>query len=193
MLYHHAPPVIESPIAIQKRDEIGKLLNALGYARGAEVGVQYGKYSRIILSTWGGHLTMVDAWREFPKEQYVDLANVSEVEHLRNMAWAVENVQAFMGRYEIVRALSANAAERHADQSLDFVYLDADHSYEGVMKDMKAWRPKIRPGGMLCGHDYLDAVIQEGNFGVKSAVNDFLGRKPDIVTDEYWASWFAIL
>ena len=61
------------------------------------------------------------------------------------------------------------------------------------MKDLKAWRPKVRAGGMICGHDYLDAVIQEGNFGVKSAVNDFLGRKPDIVTDEYWASWFAIL
>jgi len=185
--------VTENPIAIQKRDEIGKLLNALGYARGVEVGVQYGKYSRIILSTWGGHLTMVDAWREFPKDQYVDLANVSETEHLRNMAWAVENVQAYMGRYEIVRALSVNAASRHGDRSLDFVYLDADHSYEGVLKDLEAWRPKVRPGGMMCGHDYLDAVLEEGNFGVKSAVNKFFGRKPDIVTDEYWASWFTIL
>jgi Methyltransferase domain len=193
MLYHHSPSVTENPIAIQKRDEIGKLLNALGYARGVEVGVQYGKYSRIILSTWGGHLTMVDAWREFPKDQYVDLANVSETEHLRNMAWAVENVQAYMGRYEIVRALSVNAASRHGDRSLDFVYLDADHSYEGVMKDLEAWRPKVRPGGMMCGHDYLDAVLEEGNFGVKSAVNKFFGRKPDIVTDEYWASWFTIL
>jgi cephalosporin hydroxylase len=193
MLYHHSPSVAENPIAIRKRDEIGKLLNALGYARGVEVGVQYGKYSRIILSTWGGHLTMVDAWREFPKDQYVDLANVSETEHLRNMAWAVENVQAYMGRYEIVRALSTDAAARHGDRSLDFVYLDADHSYEGVMKDLEAWRPKVRPGGMLCGHDYLDAVIEEGNFGVKTAVNKFFGCPPDIVTEEYWASWFKIL
>lgn len=193
MLIHHHAPAIASPIAITKRDDIGRLLNALGYARGVEVGVQYGKFARIILSNWGGHLTMVDAWREFPRDQYVDLANVDELQHLRNMAWAVENVQQFVGRYEIVRALSNHAADRHPDGSLDFAYLDADHSYAGVMKDLQAWRPKIRPGGMLCGHDYLDAKIEEGDFGVKSAVLDFFGRPPNIVTDEYWASWFMIL
>jgi len=180
-------------INIRQREEIGNLLNALGYSKGAEVGVQYGKFARIILSSWGGHLTMVDAWKEFSKEEYVDLANVSELTHLRNMAWAVENVQPFIGRYEIVRALSYEAANRHADKSLDFVYLDADHSYAGVMKDLKAWSPKVRNGGMMCGHDYLDAKIPEGDFGVKSAVLDFFGRTPNIVTDEYWASWFTIL
>jgi cephalosporin hydroxylase len=184
---------MDNPIAITKRDDIGKLLNALGYVWGAEVGVQYGKFARTILSSWGGHLTMVDAWREFPRDQYVDLANVDELQHLRNMAQAVENVQEFVGRYEIVRSLSNQAANRHADGSLDFAYLDADHSYAGVMKDLQAWRPKIRSGGMLCGHDYLDAKLEEGDFGVKSAVLDFFGRTPTIVTDEYWASWFVIL
>ena len=193
MLLHHHSPVTANSIAITKRDDIANLLNALGYARGVEVGVQYGKFARIILSNWGGHLTMVDAWQEFPRDQYVDLANVDELTHLRNMAWAVENVQQFVGRYEIVKALSGDAANRHGDGSLDFAYLDADHSYAGVMKDLQAWRPKIRPGGMLCGHDYLDAKIEEGDFGVKSAVLDFFGRPPTIVTDEYWASWFMIL
>lgn len=178
---------------ISHRDEIGLFLNSLHFSRGVEVGVKCGDFSRIILKSWPGHLTMVDAWREFPSDQYVDVANVDEVQHLRNMAQAIGNVQEFTGRYEIVRALSTDAAARHADGSLDFVYLDADHSHDGVMRDLHAWRPKVRAGGILCGHDYLEGRLPEGNFGVKSAVFEFFGRPPTIVTAEYWASWFTFL
>lgn len=39
-------------------------------------------------------------------------------------------------------------------QSLDFCFIDADHAYESVQRDIAAWRPKIKPGGILAGHDY---------------------------------------
>jgi predicted O-methyltransferase YrrM len=48
---------------------------------------------------------------------------------------------------------SVEAADEIADASLDLVFIDADHSYAGVRRDIAAWRVKLRPGGILCGHD----------------------------------------
>ena len=51
------------------------------------------------------------------------------------------------------------------DKSIDFVYIDADHEYESVRKDIAAWHPKIRRGGIISGHDYSSS-------GVYKAVNE---------------------
>jgi len=50
-------------------------------------------------------------------------------------------------------ATSLEAAKIVADNAFDLVFIDADHSYENVRKDIAAWRSKVRPGGILCGHD----------------------------------------
>ncbi|KKK62149.1 hypothetical protein LCGC14_3007230, partial [marine sediment metagenome] len=51
----------------------------------------------------------------------------------------------------------------------DFVFIDANHSYECVVKDIKAWTPKLRPGGMLSGHDFSDRYS-----GVVGAVTELV-------------------
>jgi len=61
---------------------------------------------------------------------------------------------------------SAEAAARYADGALDFVFVDADHSREAVLRDLRAWWPKIRPGGVLAGHDFEEE-------GVSAAVREF--------------------
>ena len=48
---------------------------------------------------------------------------------------------------------SIAAAATFADATLDFVFIDADHSYEAAKADIAAWRSKVKPGGILCGHD----------------------------------------
>ena len=76
---------------------------------------------------------------------------------------------------------SLEAAETTQDESLDFVYIDADHSYKSCMLDIIAWESKVRHGGIISGHDYFDDF--ENGFGVKSAVDRLYGE--DIhVTDE---------
>ena len=55
---------------------------------------------------------------------------------------------------DIVVGDSAASASRYPDASLDFVFIDADHSYESVSRDIDAWRSKVRPGGILAGHDF---------------------------------------
>ncbi len=55
---------------------------------------------------------------------------------------------------KVVRATSAQGVTQFADGSLDWVFIDADHSFEAVSADVAAWYPKVKPGGILSGHDY---------------------------------------
>lgn len=166
-------------------------MNAQGFRTAAEVGVQEGVFSRKILETWGGELLMVDFWGHIPG--YVDVANVTQLEHQRIFEVAQKVEKDFSPRAKIVRGLSVEVADKLPPQSLDFVYLDADHSYKGVMDDLRAWITKVRPGGAIGGHDYIDGHIPAGVFGVRSAVKDFFGREPNIVTAEPFPTWIIYL
>jgi hypothetical protein len=68
---------------------------------------------------------------------------------------------------------SVRAAELFADESVAFCFIDADHSYESVTADLRAWWPKVRPGGMLAGHDYRQPAPWVA--GLTPAVHDFFG------------------
>ena len=64
-----------------------------------------------------------------------------------------------------------------------------------VTADLQAWYPKLRPGGVLAGHDYLDGMLPEGNFGVKSAVDAFQRQqrlKVRSTREAAWPSWYLI-
>lgn len=65
--------------------------------------------------------------------------------------------------FELIRDESPLAAQRFANGSLDLVFIDASHTQECVSADIKAWLPKVKPGGAIAGHDF-------GMHGVKSAV-----------------------
>jgi len=94
-----------------------------------------------------------------------------------------ENCQAEIKDQLIVplRGTSALVAELfnrngHAGK-LDMVYIDADHSYESVLADIRAWLPLVRPGGIICGHDF-DILDSSGNVmfpGVRKAVEEVFG------------------
>jgi predicted O-methyltransferase YrrM len=53
-----------------------------------------------------------------------------------------------------MRASSADACSNFADESLDWIFIDADHSYDAVCRDVRLWFPKLKYGGLLAGHDY---------------------------------------
>ena len=82
------------------------------------------------------------------------------------------------------KSLSLDVAPTVADGSLDFVYIDGDHSYEMALADMRAWWPKVKAGAFLGGHDW---ILPD----VKRAVLDFLGREPDRLFDDNATSWVA--
>lgn len=74
------------------------------------------------------------------------------------------------GKYRAIIGDSAGSARQFADSSVDFVFLDADHTYQAIRRDIDAWLPKVRPGGIIAGHDYNHPWN-----GVITAVNETFG------------------
>jgi hypothetical protein len=75
----------------------------------------------------------------------------------------------------LVVAPSARAARLFAPASVDFVFIDAGHDYQSVLSDLAAWWPRVKPGGVLAGHDYGDPAWPGG----KQAVDQFFAQ-PDL-------------
>jgi hypothetical protein len=79
---------------------------------------------------------------------------------------------------KVIKLPSLEAASLFRNGYLDVVFLDADHSYDAVIADIKAWMPKIRKGGIICGHDYSKEILPRSDvYGVNDAVDDFFGEK----------------
>jgi predicted O-methyltransferase YrrM len=87
-----------------------------------------------------------------------------------------------LGMLTVKKARSEEAARDYADSSLDFVYLDAAHDYHSVARDIDAWLPKIKNGGILAGDDYHPSWP-----GVIDAVNTKLGQ--DRIEPIAYAQW----
>lgn len=111
-------------------------------------------------------------------EGYTDKPDTNEFGNQTNLdrlAEQVKNRVASMlpeGRSQLLREMSCNAVTQFADNSVDIVYVDADHKYEPVLADIRAWYAKVKPGGILCGDDYIEGSHIE-KFGVIEAVKDF--------------------
>lgn len=75
-----------------------------------------------------------------------------------------------------IQKLSLDAAKDYADESLDFVFIDASHEYEDVLNDIRAWMPKIKSGGWIAGHDYVEG--RKYWEGVYDAVNEYFKEIP---------------
>jgi hypothetical protein len=74
------------------------------------------------------------------------------------------------------------------------VYIDANHDHDSVRRDLELWTPKVRAGGLIADHDYIDGAFLvngiETVFAVKSAVSEFFGRDKVGVTPEELPSWY---
>ncbi len=179
---------------ITNRLDFGKLFTRLGYAgNGAEIGVQRGDFSSVIRNSWkNGTIHLIDRWRH--DDDYLDVANISYREQLNNYLYVVTR---FSENYnvKIYRMDSVEATDHFPDEYFDWIYIDADHSYEGCKRDLNAWYPKLKKGGMFCGHDFLDGVIPAGVFGVKRAVEEFMKEKDAqlfVTQEQEWKSWYFI-
>ncbi|MCE9556684.1 MAG: class I SAM-dependent methyltransferase [Planctomycetes bacterium] len=177
---------------VPNRHAFGDYLNSRGLVGDAvEVGVGRGEFSKILLDSWRGRkLHLVDPWRQM--NDYQDIANVGEAEQKQRMNESLTRLAPHSGRFEVHRELSLEAATRFDEGSLDFVYIDANHALQSVLEDIHAWYPKVRAGGILAGHDYIDGVLPEGVFGVRSAVSQFEAETglSAHATNERWPSWY---
>jgi hypothetical protein len=187
--------------------EIGK---EFPYGKGAEIGTFKGEFSKDILQNWGGTLYMIDVWKPLSNEEYLDSSNHGT--HKTAYSDAMDSISGFEDRGLMIRAASKIASKIFADESLNFVYIDANHAYDYVVEDIEVWFPKIKKGGYLCGHDYIDIDwysdpnfltnkkdkhVWSGNnfyhgiFGVNPAVDEFCEKQGYelTLTNEWFSTW----
>lgn len=122
---------------------------------------------------------------------------MQQAEHDRYHDETVRCLARFGERSTIWRMFGADAAGRIPHHALDFIYLDARHDYASVLEDLEVWHDRVRPGGVLDGHDYINGTFSDGDFGVRSAVDEFFVRRGWSVgvtrADGPWLSWYVIV
>ena len=123
---------------------------------GAEVGVNIGNHAVDILEHYPEVtlLYLIDEYFWWPHHKKI----------------AEGRLKSYGDRVRRIVKRSELAAETIDDGSLDFCYIDANHMYEAVKTDIKAWLPKVRAGGILGGHDYYSGG------SVEQAVTDIVGE-----------------
>lgn len=200
---------------IINRLELPSLLSKLNAKKGVELGTFKGEFSKHILDNWIGTLFMVDIWRPMSDEEYDDTSNHKN--HIDAYSICMDNIKGYEDRAFMLRMKGNDAKKLFSDESLDFVYIDANHTYEAVKNDIKDWYPKVKSGGLVLGHDYLPKYFYEGKeekdqavytfpdgqpelakyagmFGVNPAVDEFAEKNNYIInkTEEFLGTWWFI-
>lgn len=136
---------------MRERFEIlADLINKNLYKYAAEIGVCAGITAKYLLE----HCSQLE------KYYLVDPLNTNRFKY--------EDIMKHHTAPIILQIPSVDAAKVISNHSLDLVYIDADHSYPSVKLDILTWLPKIRMGGIICGHDYNG----QPTWGVNKAVNE---------------------
>ncbi len=154
---------------------------------GAEVGVWRGFTSKSILEQFPKtKLIAVDSWtvdESMPKTSEEMLT--AKKEFLRNTDFAKD-------RRLIYHCTSLEGASYVPNSSLDFVFIDACHSYDFVKMDLELWYPKLKVDGLFSGHDYRNQKDRTGVFGVSRAVDEWALREGKEIKKSAGSVWWTI-
>jgi SAM-dependent methyltransferase len=147
----------------------------------AEIGVQAGDFSQRILEHMApAELHLVDPWEYHEDEDYVrDAANrpQDQQDSLFEQVSTRFRDRIDSGQVKLHRARSLEIVDDFPDGYFDFVYIDAMHYYDAVLGDLRAFARKLRPEGLIAGHDFSDhKLARQMNFGVVPAVNEFVAE-----------------
>lgn len=168
-----------------------ELLKFLPSGTCAEIGVAKGRLSKIIIENNNPlKLYLIDAWKTFDLG-YPDGNMVSTDEHEKRY----QDVKDYFKNNKnitIVRELSVPAANTFNDGLFDWIYIDADHSYNGCLNDLTAYNNKVKDDGYILGHDFTPPGGKpKKGFGVNEAVEDFVNANGYILSGITNESKFA--
>ena len=158
----------KSPIAIPDvgRNDLADLFCELGYKVGVEIGVFRGVYSEVLCKANPElMLYSIDPWMLYPT--YRDFRKKSVLDDAHAMA--AELLSPY--NCEMIKKTSMEAVGAFEDESVDFVYIDANHELVHVTNDIVEWSKKVRPGGIVSGHDYIKSKSIGSKNHVVHAVN----------------------
>jgi hypothetical protein len=179
------------------RDELPQYFVEMGYKVGAEIGVYKAEYTKDA----GLKIFGVDPWLD-----YSDYHNTKGQERISYLYEHAKRVVAPYPNCTLIKKTSVEAAAEFEDESLDFVYIDANHLLQYVIEDICVWSKKVKKGGVISGHDYFYKKRDKSNvihvpFAIKAYVDAYdikswyvLGSEKHIEGEkrDRWRSWMWI-
>ena len=145
----------------------------------AEIGIWKGRTTKGVLKNCKDTISQywaVDFWKCSDSRYY----RSRPPEFWQELYFRVCKLMYWFPQLCVVRMDSLTAAKLFPERYFDLVFIDADHTYEAVMADIKAWLPLVNIGGFLTGHDYGGKKA-----GVKRAVDEIFGEGIEIKFPEY--------
>lgn len=152
------------------RGELAILLKDLNFNVGVEVGVDRGIYSEQLCKTNPNlKLYSIDPWKSY--RRYEDIKDQNRLD--KNY----EHTKRLLDPYncEIIKKSSMGAIKDFKPESIDFVYIDGNHSYDYVLEDVIGWSKIVKKNGIVAGHDYRS--IRHELVGVSRAVDKYLKER----------------
>lgn len=179
------------------RNDLPEFFKEQGFKVGVEIGVYRGEYAEVLAKS-GMKLYGVDPWLAYADYPYYNYKNEQWRED-ENYAETVKRIAPYPN-YQLIRNTSLGALQYFEDESLDFCYIDGNHSFKYVVEDICGWIKKVKKGGYVCGHDYFWGNKEK--FHVRYAVDAYveahgiknlwiLGRKKADKGEirDSWRSW----
>jgi predicted O-methyltransferase YrrM len=153
--------------------------NNPNFRKFVEVGVWTGRSIAYLakITPDDAFIQAVDLWEDTYKPHLQTL--VSDIYFAYNKYLVEQGVRNKIFDYQ---CFSWDAPKYFKNKSIDFVFIDADHQYESVKKDIEKWLPKIKKGGIISGHDYREP--SEDN-GVKTAVDELIPDR-ELFGEVWW-------
>lgn len=164
-----------------------KYIQSFNLKYGAELGVWRGRvFKHLLANDPDLRMVGVDLYAPQPEntgpEKWTSGENGHAWDHETYYNDMLQFCESVNGRGRIIRDYTYNAVNQFEDNELDFIFIDADHSYEAVKKDIQDWTPKVRSGGIIFGHDINWPTVRK-------AVEEDFGKAYTIESDNVW--WVA--
>lgn len=153
------------------RDNLAELFAELGFTTGVEIGVDRGAFSEVLCTKNPKlHLYSVDPYSPLAYEP--NKSGVNENQEFFDNIYNEASKRLAKYNCTIIRKTSMDALADFPDNSLDFVYIDGNHDFVNFTNDLHHWLKKIKPGGIMSGHDYCLYPFRKYNH-VKSVVDAY--------------------
>ncbi len=186
LTFDFPPHVIETCMVhgrpwVHRGETLARFANEFDLRVIVELGVWRGEtFERLLEQCPAAKVYGVDRWAPAPEAAAGAPEDWAEWPHEDHLARVQAIASGHPGRAHVFRMETVTAAAFFNTRSVDMVFVDADHSYNGVISDIDAWLPKIRSGGWIVGHD-IDWTT------VRAAVHDRIGYDLEYGMDALWA------
>jgi len=176
-------------IKISRWQSFPKLLAELGVKNMAEIGVEKGLYSDCLLKKIPDlKLYCIDPWKI-----YIDYRQGMESATEKYYKHASELLK---DRATLIRKYSLDAVKDFENESLDMVFIDANHDFQNCTNDIVEWEKKVKKGGIIAGHDYCNEVCKNERIDVKGVVDGWASSQGIktwfLITGDRRQVWFYI-